>query len=84
MKLIEAYLIPIKTNNNISSQREEQKSKQNEEYEKSYKIGLGGLDLIFNYIPIFFYFFTFSNIEILLTTWVAFGWLSIKAWVLAL
>ena len=50
LKLIEACLIPIKTNNNISTPTEEQKSKENEEYEKSYKIGLSGLDLIFNYI----------------------------------
>ena len=48
LKLIEACLIPIKTK--ILTQTEEQKTKEKEEYEKSYKIGLSGLDLLFNYI----------------------------------
>jgi hypothetical protein len=49
LKLIEACLIPIKSNK-VQAQTEEQKAKETEEYEKSYKIGQGGLDLLFNYI----------------------------------
>ena len=50
LKLIEACLIENKKNNNNITKTEEEKSQENEEYEKSYKIGLSGIDILFNFI----------------------------------
>ena len=49
LKLIEACLNEKKNKKN-RIQTDEEKNKENEEYENSYKIGLSGLDLLFNYI----------------------------------
>ena len=49
LKIIEACLIENK-NNKKKNKTEEEKIKENEEYEKSYKIGLKGIDLLFNFI----------------------------------
>ena len=48
LKLIEVCLIDKKSDKDRVQKEEE--NKENEEYEKSYKIGLSGLDLLFNYI----------------------------------
>ena len=51
LKLIEVCLIEKRSSNkNQIQEKEEAKNNENEEYEKSYKIGLSGLDLLFNYI----------------------------------
>ena len=47
LKLIEACLTP---NKNKKNEKETETEQQDEEYEKSYKIGLSGLDILFNYI----------------------------------
>ena len=49
LKIIEACLIQNK-NNKKKIETDDEKNEVNDEYEKSYKIGLSGLDLLFNYI----------------------------------
>ena len=53
LKLVEACLIPVKQNENKNNEKNDKETNEKEkieEYEKSYQIGLKGLDLLFNYI----------------------------------